>query len=227
MQKKQKYYEAYDLRYRQVHNEKLQWSSRLPTPIVSEVIDQFRIPDDGRLLEIGCGEGRDAASLLDRGYDLLATDVSREAIEYCRRMSPEYAGHYRVLDCLKDQLEDRYDYIFAVAVIHMLVPDADRDGFCRFIRNHLKDSGIGLICSMGDGTMERSSDITEAYKSAARVHAESGRMLYLAGTSCRMVSFDTFLKELERNGLSVIRHGLTSCEPDFSVMMYAVVKRKS
>ena len=54
-----RYYEAYEARYSQVHAQGLQWSSDAPTPIVEEIIRQYG-KEQGRMLEIGCGEGRDA-----------------------------------------------------------------------------------------------------------------------------------------------------------------------
>ncbi len=217
------YYKAYEQRYRQVHERDLQWSSDTPSPIVSQIMDEFNLPTDGRILEIGCGEGRDASFLLNRGCDLLATDVSPESISWCRKRMPDHADSFQVLDCLRDNLNERFDYIYAVAVVHMLVPDPDRDGFCQFLRRHLKPDGIGLICSMGDGTMERSTDIRTAFDLQQRTHGQTGETLKIAATSCRMVSFPTFQEELERNGLRILKTGLTSAEPDFPVMMYAVV----
>ena len=48
--------------------------------------------------------------------------------------------------------------------------------------------------------------------------------MLVAGTSCRMVSWNTFEKELARNGFTVIEKGMTSSLPDFNSLMYAVVK---
>ena len=76
-----KYYEAYDDRYRQVHDSNLHWFDREPSEIVKQTIDAYGIVQTDKILEIGCGEGRDAACLLRAGYDLLATDISPEAIE--------------------------------------------------------------------------------------------------------------------------------------------------
>lgn len=63
-----KYFEAYDLQYRQIHQQNLQWSSDTPTPIVAEVLAEYPLSPDARVLEIGCGEGRDAFPLLQKGY---------------------------------------------------------------------------------------------------------------------------------------------------------------
>ena len=218
------YYEAYDERYKQVHSQSLQWFSDSPSPIVCEVISEFQLPQTAKMLEIGCGEGRDAFHLLSQGYDLLATDVSAQAIAFCRKKKPAYQARFRTLNCLTETLSQPFDFIYAVAVIHMLVPDEDRSGFYRFIARHLKPDGIALIGSMGDGSFERSSDIAAAFTLSERMHEGSGKTMHLAGTSCRVVSSATFVQEIESNGLTIVKQGITSVEPDFPVMMYAVVK---
>lgn len=220
------YYEAYDDRYRQVHGEDLQWFSDEPSGIVSEVIAQFSFNRTATMLELGCGEGRDAGHLLKLGYDVLATDVSPEAVSFCRKRYPHYSNRFAVLDCVLGGLDKRFDFIYAVAVVHMLVSDDDRNGFYRFIYSHLKENGVALVCTMGDGTVERQSDITTAFELQERMHEASGRTLEIAGTSCRMVTFETFEEELKRNGFAVIQKGITAVEPDFPQMMYAVVKRE-
>lgn len=221
-----RYYEAYDDRYCQVHGADLSWFMEGPSPIVEQTLAAFGITGEAKLLEIGCGEGRDAVFLMERGYDLLATDVSREAVSYCRRKNPQISGRFRVLDCIRDCLDVRFDFIYAVAVIHMLVPDEDRNGFYRFIFHHLKPEGIGLICSMGDGEREYRSDISTAFELQERTVRQTGKTIRVAGTSCRTVSFETFGRELANNGLETVKMGITAVEPDFPQMMYAVVKRK-
>ena len=218
-----KYYEAYDDRYAQVHGADLQWFAGSPSPIVGEVLERYHIK--GKMLEIGCGEGRDAGYLLERGYDVLATDVSPAAIRYARKRFPAFAGRFHVLDCLTEKLEERFDFIYAVAVVHMLVPDEDRHGFYRFIREHLAAGGRALICTMGNGEWERQSDISTAFDVQKRIHEPTGREVEIAGTSCRMVSWQTFRKELAENGLAVIESGITAVEPDFPQMMYALVEK--
>ncbi len=219
-----KYYEAYDDRYRQVHKQNLQWFDSAPTPIVSDVIKANSISNNHRLLELGCGEGRDAHFLLRQGFDLLATDISPEAIRFCRKLSPAFAENFTVLDCINGALNDTYDFIYAVAVVHMLVTDEDRDAFYRFIHEHLTPAGIALVCSMGDGFTERQTDITAAFDLQERIHEPSGNTLSITCTSCRTVNFRTFFDEIARNNLKVIDYGMTSAAPDFPQMMYAVIK---
>ncbi len=219
------YYEAYEDRYQQVHRENLRWASDQPTPIVAQVIEEYGISTVANVLELGCGEGRDAAFLLGKGYCVLATDISPTAVDYCRKMDPDHADCYQVLDCVAGKMDEKFSFLYAVAVLHMLVEDSHRAGFYRFIREHLMDEGIGLICTMGDGEMQMQSDISAAFEIQNRTHQETGRSLQIAGTSCRMVSFETLRSELEENGLAILQEGLTSSEPDFNSLMYAVVKR--
>ena len=219
------YYEAYDDRYRQVHQEKLEWFSRNPSPIVGQVLEEFHLGTDSLILELGCGEGRDAIALLNQGFQVLATDISPEAIAHCRKIAPDFADRFQVLDCVGGQLEETFDFIYAVAVLHMLVEDEHRKGFYQFIRNHLRDGGIALICTMGDGEVQRHSDTTNAFSLQERIHAQSGKLLHIASTSCRMVDFPTFQRELEENGLHILSQGITAIEPDFTEMMYAVAER--
>lgn len=226
MKETRPYYKAYEDRYRQIHGLGLQWASDRPSPIVAQTMDGVRLSPAARLLEIGCGEGRDAAPLLEQGHDLLATDVSADAVAYCRRKFPRYAARFRVLDCLRDSLEGNFDFIYAVAVVHMLVRDEDRAGFYRFIREHLAPGGTALVGTMGDGSTERCSDPRDAFALQERVHEETGRTVRVAGTSCRMVGFAAWERELDENGLAVQEKGLTAVEPDFPQMMYAVAKRK-
>ena len=75
-----KYYEAYDDRYRQIHEKNLAWFYSEPTAIVRQTIEKYSITTSHKLLELGCGEGRDAFPLLNADFDLLATDISPAAI---------------------------------------------------------------------------------------------------------------------------------------------------
>lgn len=220
-----KYYEAYDDRYIQVHEKAIQWASNIPSAIVLDVMEKYGVGKESSILELGCGEGRDAAPLLSKGYAVTATDISPEAIRYCRERNPQFADYFRVLDCITGTLEAKFDFIYAVAVVHMLVEDADRAAFYRFIRDHLKDKGMGLVCTMGDGELTVKSDISTAFDLQERTHGETGEKLLLASTSCRMVTRETFLREIQENGLETLETGLTSVEPDFPLMLYAIVKK--
>lgn len=218
-----KYYEAYDERYKTAHAKGIRWFGDTNSSIVAEVISKFNIEKDMKVLEVGCGEGRDAHVLLDNGYNLLATDISPEAIAYCKELMPVHKERFKILNCVNESLAEKFDFIYAVAVIHMLVLDEDRNAFYRFIHNHLTANGIALICTMGDGEFERQSDISTAFELQEREC--EGETVFVAGTSCRMVSNETFERELTQNNLEILERGQTSIPSVFTDMMYAVVKK--
>lgn len=219
-----KYYEAYDLRYQQVHGRGLTWFGGQPTPIVAQTMTKYAIAKAAPMLEIGCGEGNDAAVLLGNGCNLMATDVSPAAIAFCREKYPQWADSFRTLDCLRDTLDARLDFIYAIAVLHMLVLDEDRQGMLAFIREHLTADGVGLIVVMGDGEVQRATDVSTAFDLQERTHGASGELMQIASTSCRIVTRADFRAEIERAGLTIAEMGDTSWE-DTPFAMYAVVKR--
>ncbi len=221
-----KYYEAYDARYRQVHREGLLWFDKAPTHLVRETIEKYHIQKTDTILEIGAGEGRDAFFLLKGGYSLFASDVSSEAISFCQENLPQFRERFFVLDAVEGHHEMKYDFIYAIAVLHMLVKDEDRIKFLRFIREHLNENGLALICTMGDGFFESATDTANAFELQERIHEKSGRVLKIASTTCRMISFDNLHKELELCGLQVIEEGVSEKVEGFHAMMFTIVKGK-
>ena len=208
-----------------MHEEALTWFSHNNSNIVIDTLNQYFKDNIIKILEIGCGEGRDANFLLEKGFDLLATDISPTAIDYCKQSYPEKQDSFQVLNCLVDRLQTNFDFIYSIEVIHMLVKDEDRKAFYEFIYNQLSESGIALICSIGDGIEEWQTDVSKAFQLQKRTHEETGRELCIAGTSCRAVSFDTLTNELRANQFILIERGITSIEPDFPVIMYAIIKK--
>ena len=194
-------------------------------PILQELIVQYGIRKTDKILEIGCGEGSDALWLLEQGYDVLATDVSKEAILYCKKKSPKFSHLFFQLDACQERLSQTFKFIYSVAVIHMLVNQEDRNHFLTFIRNHLDEDGYGLILTMGDGKYEVTGDITKAFDNVNRTHQGTGQKVSVAATSCRIVNFTTMEQEITDNSLYILQKGIASIIPDFPQIMYVLVQR--
>ena len=220
-----KYYEAYEKRYRQVHEKSLSWASDKNSPIVLEILRKYCDSDKTKILDVGCGEGRDCLFLLDLGYDVQALDISEEAIRYCKNKAGEKnKERFHAVDVCTDSFEGTFDFIYSVATLHMLVLEQDRKQYLLFIKSHLSENGYALILSMGDGQMESESDVKEAFENKKRTHQTTGEELLVAATSFKIVSFETFRKELYSSGFSIVEDGLTEIEQDFPTIMYAVVR---
>ncbi len=219
-----RYYEAYDGRYRAIHEKNHTWASDCPTPIVAEALARFHISREAPILEIGCGEGRDSIPLLEDGYRLTASDVSREAIRYCRERCSAFRESFRVLDVCREEPGERYAYIFATSVLHMLTEDSDRRAFFGFFRRHLDDGGVGLILTMGNGKDSFCTDASRAFELQERTNNADGIAVTVPATTCRVVNFDTLHREAETAGLHIIESGITESLPDFPSLMYLLVK---
>ena len=82
----------------------------------------------GRLLELGCGSGRDAAFMVSRGFRVLATDGSASMVEQTKSHHPELAEHVVHLELPAGLSNDLgvFDGIYAVAVLmHLSVQDIE------------------------------------------------------------------------------------------------------
>ncbi len=220
------YYNAYDLRYKAIHALDSTWASDTPTPIIAEIIQKYGITKDSSILEIGCGEGRDSAPLLEQGYNLLSSDVSAEAVRFCKEKYAAHCESFRVIDACRDDFCGKFDFIFAASVLHMLTEDGDRSAFLRFIRRNLKENGVALILTMGDGEKEFCTDPSKAFELQERTNNADGIAVTVTNTSCRTVSFATLKREIEENRLHTAEHGITQSPPDFPSLMYAVVRHK-
>ena len=219
------YYEAYDKRYKQVHSKGLSWTTNNNTKLIEQTIKKYHLEKE-KMLEIGCGEGRDARYLLNKNYNVLATDISKEAIHYCIKNDLSHKDSYKVLDALKDNLlKEKFGFIYSVACLHMFVLDEDRTKFYKYIYNHVKENGYCLILTMGNGIKQSESDISKAFDNIKRIHQESNKEISIATTSCRIVNFDTLYKEIESNGFEIVEQGLTEIKNHFNEIMYIVIKK--
>ena len=215
-----RYYEAYDERYKTIHGMGSSWFGDEPTSVVEKTAIKYGIAKSVPVLEIGCGEGRDSVYLLEKGYDLTASDVSPEAIRYCKSKYPQFTDSFKCFDCLDCKTAQKYSFIYSVAVIHMLVDAKDRMDFYRFISEHLTCDGIALVCSMGDGNLIINTDSEKAFEPALR-NSPVGK-IQVASTTCKTVSFECFEEEIIASGAKIIESGFTETK-EYGTMMYAVI----
>lgn len=90
------------------------------------------------LLELGAGTGVDGRYFLERGIDVLCTDLSPENIRYCQGKGL----NARVMDYTQFDLPPAsYDAVYAMnSLLHL--PKRDLPGVLQSIRAVLKDEGL-------------------------------------------------------------------------------------
>ena len=93
------------------------WEIGEPQPIVCEILDSM---SPGRLLDIGCGLGRNAKAASDRGYEVLAIDISSTAINKCREFYSGSGISFQVLDACRTELIPEFNVILDSATYHAI-----------------------------------------------------------------------------------------------------------
>lgn len=220
------YYKAYDKRYYQVYSNDMLWSSKEPTKEVLEFLKRYNCQKSDLILDLGCGEGRDAIFLLDMKYNVLAVDYSINVIEKCNNLSNnKYKDSFMQFDIMKDGLTKKFKYIYSIAVLHMFVTDEHRNLFFKFVKDHLTDDGVALICILGDGVKEHSSDITKSFENTQRVVMNNNTNIEIAATSCKIVSWETLEKEIINNDLKIKEKWISKEIPEFTNSMCVVISK--
>jgi SAM-dependent methyltransferase len=108
----------------------------------------------GRVLELGCGHGRNAAYLAGLGCDVDAVDFSAQAIERARERARPAAGSVTFQCCsiFDAQLtEGSYDLVYDSGCFHHLAPHRRRD-YVELVTRALRPGGrFGLVCFRPEG----------------------------------------------------------------------------
>lgn len=104
------------------------------------------IPDDGTILELGSGAGRDAEYITSKGYEVIATDAAPGFV-----MLLSQAGlNARLLNALTDDYGSGYDMILADAVLLHFELDEVQKVFNKTLAS-LKPEGI-FVFSLKQGS---------------------------------------------------------------------------
>lgn len=213
---------------KKIHTEEnLNWAGEVPTTLLLDYFKKYGLTQNSDILEIGCGEGQNAIFLMKNGYNIQASDVSPEAIMWCKKKAREQGvsdKNFFVLDVLNNNLQEKYDFIYSISTLHMLVLDEDRHNFLKFIHSHLKENGRAMITIMGDGEMEQNnSDITKSFELTDRPF--NNKIVKVAATSCRIVNWSTFIQELQNANLLVIEHFNSKEISGFDNSMVVICKK--
>jgi len=114
--------------------------NRSLTADMSETCEKFLkyVTPSGKILDAGCGSGRDTLYFLKRGYEAVAMDASEEMV----RLSTELTGKPTMLMKFEDfDSKDEYDGIWACASLLHVSKLEIKDVMFKLIQG-LKDNGI-------------------------------------------------------------------------------------
>jgi SAM-dependent methyltransferase len=128
-----------------------EYASRTDTVDLTDQYDRFlaHLPPGGRLLDAGCGPGRDSLAFLARGYEVTAVDASIGMVELASRQLGQPVLHLRHEDIAYDR---EFDGIWANATL-LHVPHSDLPEVLARYRKALVPDGV-MFASFKLGTGE-------------------------------------------------------------------------
>lgn len=113
--------------------ENFYWGTE-PNSGVYEVLQQLPPTRRLKLLDIGCGEGRDAVFFARNGYEVTGLDVSDAGIEKTKRLADGAGVHVDVIkaDVLDFRLDSHYDIVYSSGVLHYIKPEFRQEIFANY-----------------------------------------------------------------------------------------------
>lgn len=102
-----------------------------------------RVAPGDRVLDAGCGHGRNLVYLAGEGYDVCGADSDRAAVEAVRRVAPR--GDFRVEPVEEMSFPDACaDVVLSSAVLHFARDDAQFDAMLRGTWRVLRSGGLSF-----------------------------------------------------------------------------------
>lgn len=186
-----------------------QYSATHPNPnFWQKEFEIFRQLIKGKkVIDIGCGHGRDAEVFVKNNFDYLGIDASKAMLDEARQRVPN--GNFRQMDFYQlDLPEATFDGFWACAAL-LHIPKRRLPKVLRSIRKIIKPDGVGFMAVKEKRNLE---------EGIIKQDLGGGIERYFAfyGTA-------EFQKRLEENGFTVIQNHITP-EGDTNWLCYFVSK---
>ena len=114
-----------------------------PAELCHELLKLLPPGKDVKVLDIGCGEGKDAVFMAQQGYDVWAFDITENGIAKTRKLAEKRGVqlHAFVADINDFQIDETFDIIYSTGTIQYL--DDDRiDAFFDKVQKMTAVNGI-------------------------------------------------------------------------------------
>lgn len=99
-----------------------------------------------RVLDIGCGEGKDAVFLARNGYSVTAFDAAQAGVEKARQLAELHSVHVDVFqaDVMNFEPDGIFDIVFCSGVLHYLPPE-QRSAVLDRLKEHTAPHGLHVM----------------------------------------------------------------------------------
>tara|TARA_B110001450_G_scaffold242437_1_gene252763 strand:- start:256 stop:888 length:633 start_codon:yes stop_codon:yes gene_type:complete len=98
---------------------------------------------NAKILDIGCGNGRDSNFFSKKGFNVTGIDISQKAIEKNSKNKIKNLS-FKKFDIGKDKIKDKFDIIYCRFFVHT-VDELLEDKLIRLIKNSHKKNAIAFF----------------------------------------------------------------------------------
>jgi len=144
------YYYEYDECYRTVYAQGAElWETPDPNDALVAFVEESGSRLGPRVLDLGCGEGRDSLFLARRGFDVTGVDVSRAALDRARERAAAEGVDCTFLErdviLLENVGAEPFDWAINMGCLHMLSEPEHRRRHLERVRDVLRPGGDFLV----------------------------------------------------------------------------------
>lgn len=117
-----------------------------PNELCYDVLKMFPSDRHIKLLDIGCGEGKDALFFARNGYNVTAFDIAQSGIDKLCRLADRYRVYVKTFraDMMEYRLSEDYDIIYSSRSLHHIHPSM-RAEIMENYQSHTKENGINAF----------------------------------------------------------------------------------
>lgn len=144
------YYFGYDERYSKVYEAGATlWESDQPNQSLLSVIEKHHTIFTGKIVDLGCGEGRDTLYLASQGYEVTGVDVSKSALDKARERAKQHELQVKFVETdvifLRTMTDNTFDLAMNMGCLHMLTDQVQRNNHIQRVFEILKPGGHFLV----------------------------------------------------------------------------------
>jgi tellurite methyltransferase len=121
------------------------WGKR-PSPLCLRVLELMPVDRPLRLIDIGCGEGRNAVFFARNGFDVTAFDLAAAGVAKTQQFAAEAGVTIRAFQAnlLDYRLTEAYDVVFCHGCLQYVPPDM-RQPLLENYRQQTNASGVNVL----------------------------------------------------------------------------------
>ena len=203
-------------------NDKSYWKEyyrKNPNPVDPSTFAKFIIgfmEPEKKLIELGCGNGRDSVYFAQQKINVTAIDQIEEEMDYLNKKHSLYNLNFKADDFTNLDDDTKYDYIYSRFTLHSVNEKAEQRVF-DWITKQLNDEGLFFleVRSINDPMFEKGEKISESENVTTHYR--------------RYLDFNETIEKLENRGLKIIykleSQGLAKYKDDDPTLIRIVAQK--